>query len=203
MSCMACLEPALPRRACFHAWGWACLSRLCVMSGVPHPVDVWGCWTHARRKELFWLQRWFYAVVAVRFVRKGVAVSFLSVSVHCNTRTVRPNWFYPGNFKPYLPAFTGRPLLWEVLSSPLQIPCPTEESPRFLFWKTFKSDSVAQGASCGQNPFDTRSILTEKEKNHLPRAIWRIQMLQFSFVMNFTLGVQILKHLSSQRLKLP
>lgn len=46
-----------------------------------------------------------------------------------------------------------------------------------------------------------QSILTE-EKNHLPAAIWRILMLKFSLVMNFTAVIWILNLLSSQRLKL-
>lgn len=47
------------------------------MSGVPDPVDVFQAFrTHASRKELFWLWWWFYAVVAGRLARKGVAGSF-------------------------------------------------------------------------------------------------------------------------------
>lgn len=65
--------------------------------------------------------------------------------------------FTLGNLKPYHPASTGRPSLWQVIFSPLQIPCPTEKSPRFLFQKTFKLDSVLQRASCGQNPSETET----------------------------------------------
>lgn len=54
-----------------------------------------------------------------------------------------------------------------------------KKTPRFIIQKAFKMNSVMQGASRGQNPFDTRSILTEREKNHLLTAVWMIQMLQF------------------------
>lgn len=62
------------------------------MSGVPDPVDVFQAFrTHASRKELFCLWWLFYAVVAGRLARKGVAGSFLSISINCNARTLRIN----------------------------------------------------------------------------------------------------------------
>lgn len=198
--------------AATHAWSQLCLgglvsmpeadgslSRLCVMSGVPDPVDVSALNTCQKEGALL-------AVALVLCSPCWKIYETGSGSVICVwVYTVTPRHsglidFTLGNFKPYLPASTGRPSLWDVISSPLKIPCPTEKSPRFLFQKTFKLDSVMQGASCGQNPFDTRSILTEMEKNHLPKAIWRIQ---FSLVMNFTSVIWILNLLSSQRLMLP
>lgn len=200
MSCHACMEPALPWRACFHAWGrWESVETL----------------RHVRRSRSSWCESTEHMPEGRS--SSGCGVGFMQSLLEdlwdrewqCHlclwVYTVTPRHsglidLTLGNFKPYLPASTGRPSLWEVISSPLKIPCPTEKSPRFLFQKTLKLDSVMQGASCGQNPFDTRSILTEMEKNHLPKAIWRIQ---FSLVMNFTSLIWILNLSSSQRLMLP
>lgn len=188
MSCHACMEPALPWRACFHAWGWLGVCRdfascqalpvqlmsalsTCQKEGAVLAVALVLC---SRWLEDLWEWEWQCPfclwVYTVTPRRSGL---------------IEPN---SGNFKPYLPASTGRPSLWQVIFSPLQITCPTKKSPKSFLQKTFKLDSVLQRASYGQNPSDTRSILTEKEKNHLPTAIWRIQMLQFSLVVNFYLS---------------
>lgn len=92
------------------------LSRLRVMSGVLDPVDVFqACRMHASRKELLWLWRWFYAVVAGRLERKGVAGSFLSMSVDCNTRTPGLNWLYPEGFQNLTSQLPGEGLYCERL----------------------------------------------------------------------------------------
>lgn len=106
MSCHACLEPAVPWRACFHAWGCMGVCRdfascqafpiqlMCERAEhMPEGRSSSGCGIG------------FMQSLAGRFVRKGVAVSFLSMSVHCNTRTLRLNWLYPGEFQTLTPSF--------------------------------------------------------------------------------------------------
>lgn len=186
MSCHACMEPALPWRACFHAWGRMGVCRD-FASCQAFPIQLmYECAEHMPEgRSSSGCGIGFMQSLAGRLVRKGVAVSFLSVSVHCSTRTLRLNWLYPGEFQTLPPSFHRKAFVMTGYFSPLQISCPTEKSPKFLFQKTFKLDSVLQRASCGEKPSDTRSILTEKEKNHHPTAIW---MLQFSLVVNFYLS---------------
>lgn len=92
------------------------LSRLRVMSGVPDPVDTfWAHWTHVSRTELFWLWRWFYAVVAERLARKGVAGSSLLMSVNCIIKTFGLHWLYPEGFQILTSQLPGESLNCESL----------------------------------------------------------------------------------------
>lgn len=150
MSCHACMEPAVPRRACFHARGRMGVCRD-FASCQAFPIQLMcECTEHLPEGRsssgcsLGLMQLWLEDL----WEREWQCHFCLWVY------TVTPGHlglidFTLGNFKPYLPASTGRPSLLEVISSPLQIPCPTERSPRFLFQKTFKLDSVMQGTSCG------------------------------------------------------
>lgn len=153
----------------------ASLSRLRVISGVPDPVDVFqACWTHDSRKELFWLWRWFW---------KGVAGSFLSTSVNCNTGHSGLIDFTLRDFKPLPPSFQGKALIVRgyFLSTTDTFPRRGKKmESKFHYLEGILNGFNDAGSSVwAENPFDTRSVLTEREKNHLPTAIWRIQILQF------------------------
>lgn len=66
------------------------LSRLCVMSGAPNPVDE--CAEHMPEgRSCSGCGVGVMQSLAGRFVGMGVAVSFLSMSVHGNTETLRLN----------------------------------------------------------------------------------------------------------------
>lgn len=202
MSCHACLEPAVPWRACFHAWGWMGVCRDFASCQV-FPIQLMcECTEHMPEgRSSSGCSIGFMQSLAGRFVRKGVAVSFLSMSVHCNTRTLRLNWLYPGEFQTLPPNFHRKAFIMTGYFQSTTDALPHKKESKVPFLEDIQIGfSVAESFICGQNPSDTRSILTEK--NHLPTAIWRIPMLQFSLVMNFSSVVWILSLLSSQRLKL-
>lgn len=104
MSCHSCMEPALPWRACFHAWGrWESVETL----------------RHVRRSRSSWCECTEHMPEGRS--SSGCGVGFmqslledlwdrewqchLCLSVHCNTTTLRFNWLNPGEFQTLPPSF--------------------------------------------------------------------------------------------------
>lgn len=146
MSCHACMEPAVPWRACFPAWGWMGVCRD-FASCQAFPIQLM-CEHMPEGRSASGCGRGFMHSLAGRFVRKGVAVSFLSMSVHCNTRTLRLNWLYPGEFQTLPSSFHRKAFImtgyFQSTTDTLphrkesRVPCPEDIQTEFSLAESFR-----------------------------------------------------------------
>lgn len=141
----------------------------------------------------------FYAVVAGRLARRGVAGSFLSMSINCNTETLGLNWLYPEGFQTLTSQRPGEGLNCEM-SFPVHYRyLATWKSPRFIIQKTFK---MGAGSFMWVESLWHQKRFDREESS--PRSnLEDSDVTVFAWVMTFTSEVRILKLFSSQRLMLP